>query len=113
MQVFSREIAPFFEQYDVWLTPTLTRPPPPLGWFDFDPENRHQSTQRMEQYPRFTSLANVTGQPAISLPLCWNDEGLPIGIQLMGRYADEATLLRVAAQLEVARPWAHRWPDLG
>ena len=113
MQVFAREIAPFFEQYDVWLTPTLTRPPPPLGWFDFDPENRHQSTQRMEQYPRFTSLANVTGQPAISLPLCWNDEGLPIGIQLMGRYANEATLLRVAAQLEVARPWAHRWPDLG
>ena len=107
------KVLPFFEQYDVWLTPTLTRPPPPLGWFDFDPENRHQSTQRMEQYPRFTSLANVTGQPAISLPLCWNDEGLPIGIQLMGRYADEATLLRVAAQLEVARPWAHRWPDLG
>ena len=112
LQLFSREIAPFFERYDIWLTPTLTRPPPPLGWFDFDPENRHQSTERMEQYPRFTSVANVTGQPAISLPLCWNEANIPIGIQLMGRYAEEATLLRVAAQLENAHPWAHRWPDI-
>jgi amidase len=112
MHLFAREVAPFFEQYDLWLTPTLTRPPPPLGWFDFDAKNPHQSTERMEQYPRFTSVANVTGQPAISLPLCWDGDGLPIGIQLMGRYADEATILRVAAQLEGARPWAHRWPEL-
>jgi len=112
MHVFARRVAPFFEHYDVWLTPTLTCPPPPLGWFDFDPENPRQATARMEQYPRFTSLANVTGQPAISLPLCWNDAGLPIGIQCMGRFGDEAGLLRLAAQLESARPWAERWPDL-
>ena len=125
MQVFARQVAPFFEHYDVWLTPTLTCPPPPLGWFDFDPKNPRQATERLEQYPRFTSLANVTGimkltrcfnvtgQPAISLPLCWNDDGMPIGIQCMGRFGDEATLLRIAAQLESAQPWADRWPDLG
>jgi amidase len=112
MHVFARKVAPFFEDYDIWLTPTLTCPPPPLGWFDFDPEHPRQATARMEQYPRFTSLANVTGQPAISLPLCWNDDGLPIGIQCMGRFGDEATLLRLAAQLESAQPWADRWPDL-
>ena len=113
MHLFAREVAPFFDQYDVWLTPTLPRTPPPLGWFAFDPKNPHQSTERMEQYPRFTAFANVTGQPAISLPLCWTEAGLPIGIQFIGRYADEATLFRIAGQLEAARPWAHRWPDLG
>jgi len=112
MQVFAREVAPFFDRYDVWLTPTLTCPPPPLGWFDFDPKHPRQATERMEHYPRFTSIANVTGQPAISLPLCWNESGLPIGIQCIGRYGDEATLLRIAAQLEQAKPWAHLWPDL-
>jgi len=112
LQVLAREVAPFFERYDVWLTPTLTRPPPPLGWFAFDPQIPHQATERMEQYPRFTSLANVTGQPAISLPLCWNAAGIPVGVQFMGRYADEASLFRIAAQLEAARPWAHRRPAL-
>lgn len=113
MHTFSREVAPFFQTHDVWLTPTLTRPPPPLGWFDFDKANPHQATERMETYPRFTSVANVTGQPAISVPLHWTDDGLPVGIQLMGRYADESTLLCLAGQLERERPWAHRWPEVG
>jgi amidase len=113
MHKFARQVAPFFDDYDVWLTPTLTEPPPPLGWFDFDRAHPHQATERLEQYPRFTSFANVTGQPAISLPLCWNDAGLPIGVQFTGRYGDEATLLRIASQLEIARPWAQRWPQLG
>ncbi len=112
MQRFAREVAPFFERYDVWLTPTMTQPPVPLGYFDHDPEAPRQATKRMEDIPRFTAIANVTGQPAISLPLCWNDAGLPIGVQLMGRFGDEAKLLRLSAQLEVAQPWAHRWPDL-
>ncbi len=112
MHRFARDVAPFFDTYDVWLTPTLTQPPPPLGWFEFDPAHPHRATERMEQFPRFTAFANVTGQPAISLPLCWNDAGLPIGIQFIGRYADEATLFRIASQLEAARPWVHRWPDI-
>lgn len=111
MQRFGREVAPFFERYDVWLTPTMTQPPVPLGYFAFDPKAPRQSTQRMEAFPRFSAVANVTGQPAISLPLHWNDAGLPIGVQLMGRYADEATLLRLSGQLEAARPWVDRWPD--
>jgi len=112
MHRFAREVAPFFARYDVWLTPTMPEPPVPLGWFDFDPAAPKRATERMEAFPRFTAIANVTGQPAMSLPLCWNAQGLPIGIQIMGRYADEATLFRLAAQLEAARPWAGRRPPL-
>ena len=112
MHKFAREVAPFFDQYDVWLTPTATEPPQALGYFDNQPDFPRLGTERMEQIPRFTSVANVTGQPAISLPLCWNQDGLPIGIQLMGRFADEATLFQLSGQLERARPWHDRWPTL-
>jgi amidase len=57
-------------------------------------------------------LANVTGQPAMSVPLSWTDDGLPIGTLVTGRFGDEATLFRLAGQLEAARPWAQRWPPL-
>lgn len=110
MQRIARELAPFFTQYDVWLTPTATQPPQPLGWFDFDPLHPKQATERMSDIPRFTAIANMSGQPAISLPLHWTPEGLPVGVQLIGRYADEATLLRLAAQLEQACPWRGRLP---
>lgn len=112
MQRFAREVAPFFSTYDIWLTPTAPEPPVPLGYFDFDRKAPHQATERMQRFPRFTAVANVTGQPAMSLPLCWNAAGLPIGIQIMGRYADEASLFRLGAQLEAARPWAARKPSL-
>ena len=112
MHRFAREVAPFFETYDVWLTPTSTVPPQALGYFDSDPNFPRRATERMENVPRFTAVANATGQPAISLPLCWNKQGLPIGIQLLGRFADEATLFRLSSQLEAARPWHHRWPQL-
>ncbi len=112
MQRFAREVAPFFQKYDVWLTPTIPEPPVPLGYFDFDRNAPHQATERMESFPRFTAIANVTGQPAISLPLCWNEAGLPIGMQLMSRFGDEATLFRLSAQLEGARPWAAHRPRL-
>jgi amidase len=110
MQRFARAVAPFFATHDVWLTPTMTRPPTPLGWFDFDPAAPSRAKERMEAIARFTMVANATGQPAISLPLHWSEEGLPIGIQLVGRYADEATLFRLSAGLEAARPWADRRP---
>ncbi len=112
MQRFARDVAPFFSTYDIWLTPTAPEPPVPLGYFDFDRKAPHQATERMQRFPRFTAIANVTGQPAMSLPLCWNAAGLPIGIQIMGRYADEARLFRLGAQLEAARPWAARRPQL-
>lgn len=110
-QRFARQVAPFFERYDVWLTPTIHQPPVPIGYFDHDPAVPRQATARMEAFSRFSAVANVTGQPAISLPLHWSDAGLPIGVQLMGRYAEEATLLRLSAQLEAAQPWADRWPE--
>jgi Asp-tRNA(Asn)/Glu-tRNA(Gln) amidotransferase A subunit family amidase len=112
LQQVSREAASFFADYDVWLTPTLAQPPMPLGYFDYTPETRDQHVARLAEYTGFTLIANATGQPAISLPLHWNEDGLPIGVQLLGRYGDEATLLRLAAQLEQARPWSHRQPPL-
>jgi amidase len=112
MHQFGREVAPFFEDYDIWLTPTLTEPPPLLGYFDYDRSHPRQATERLQQFPRFTSFANVTGQPAISLPLCRNAKGLPIGVQLIGAYGDEATILSLSGQLEEAKPWCHLWPEL-
>ncbi len=112
MQRMARELAPFFTKYDVWLTPTSPQPPQPLGWFDFDPTQPKQATARMADIPRFTAIANITGQPAISLPLHWTADGLPVGVQLIGRYADEATLFRLAAQLEQRSPWRSRVPPV-
>ncbi|MGH9402277.1 MAG: amidase, partial [Terriglobia bacterium] len=112
LQWISRSVAAFMEQYDVWLTPTLGSPPVPLGWFDAPPLDGLEAQQRTIAFAAFTPLSNVTGQPAMSVPLGWNDEGLPIGTHFAGRYGDEATLLRLAAQLEAARPWAGRVPPV-
>ena len=71
-----------------------------------------QGIFRAAQFVPFTPIFNATGQPAMSVPLFWNREGLPIGVQFAGRFGDEATLFRLAAQLEQARPWAGRWPTL-
>lgn len=113
MQRMAREVAPFFDRFDAWLTPTTTQPPQRNGWFDFDPANPRQSTQRIGDIPKFTSIANLTGQPAISLPMHWTGENLPVGVQVIARYGDEATLLRLSAQLEADAPWKHRIPPAG
>ncbi|MEM7543067.1 MAG: amidase [Pseudomonadota bacterium] len=112
MHKFSLQVGPFFETYDAWLTPTLPIPAPPLGYFDYDKAHPKQATQRLEQFPSFTSIANVTGNPAITLPLCCADDGLPIGMQLTAGNGKEALLLQLAGQLERAKPWAARWPEL-
>ncbi|HUP87494.1 MAG TPA: amidase [Acidimicrobiales bacterium] len=93
------------EGWDVLVTPTLGEPPPRLGAVS-GPEG----SARTGALVPFTTHFNVSGQPAISLPLWWNDEGLPIGVQLVADYGREDVLLRVAAQLEVAQPWADRRP---
>jgi len=98
--------------YDVWLTPTLGLPPPPLGHFDAGRLGGAVVLERFIEFLPFTPLANMTGQPAISLPLYWNAENLPIGTQFAGRFGDETTLFQLAAQLERARPWAQRRPPL-
>ncbi|HYZ97596.1 MAG TPA: amidase family protein, partial [Acidimicrobiales bacterium] len=98
--------------FDLMLTPTLGEPPPPLGSFASPPENPLHGLFRAGEFVPFTPLFNVTGQPAISLPLHWNDASLPIGVQLVAAFGAEDVLLRVAAQLEAARPWADRRPPV-
>ncbi|KPJ61240.1 MAG: amidase [Latescibacteria bacterium DG_63] len=112
LQRMARNFASFFVDYDVWLTPTLAEPPVPLGTFDYVPENPMQVFDRAMAFVPFTPVCNVTGQPAMSVPLFWNSEGLPVGTHFVGRFGDEATLLRLAAQLEEARPWAGRRPPV-
>lgn len=112
LQGLSRDIAPFFLDCDVWLTPTLAEPPVPIGSFEPAPENPIQGLQRAATFVPFTPICNVTGQPAMSVPLYWNAQGLPVGVHFVGRFGDEATLFRLAAQLEEARPWADRRPPV-
>ena len=100
----------FHSGFDLLLTPTLGEPPPRLGSFNDSGEDPVAALMRGVQTAAFTALFNVTGQPAISLPLHWTEDGLPIGIQLVAPFGAEDALLRVAAQLEEARPWADRIP---
>jgi len=95
--------------YDVVLTPTLAQPPAKVGALrdDADPARDFDNQKR---FTPFTAPYNLTGQPAVSVPLHWTDASLPIGIQLVGRPGDEVTLLGLAAQLEAAAPWSHRTP---
>ncbi len=112
LQGLSRGIARFMKDFDVWLTPTLAEPPCPLGSFDAKPGEPLAGLERAAAFSPFTPMANVTGQPAMSVPLTWSEEGLPVGVQFAGRYGDEATLFRLAAQLEQARPWSNRRPPV-
>jgi amidase len=97
--------------YDVLLSPTLAQPPSLVGGLrnDTDPSAEFDA---MGHFTPFTPLYNATGQPAVSLPLHWTEEGLPIGVMLGGRYGEEATLISLSAQLEQARPWARRRPEI-
>jgi amidase len=109
-QIITRDMAKFLTRYDILLTPTLNEPPAPLGYFAPAPENPMQGWFRSGDFSAFTTICNLTGQPAMSVPLFWNSDGLPIGTHFVGRFGDEATLFRLAAQLEEARPWAGRRP---
>jgi amidase len=112
LQIFARRIAQFMQNYDLILTPVLAEPPVPLGTFAPKPEDAMAGMKRSGLFAPFTAIQNMTGQPAMSVPLFWNDAGLPIGVQFAARYGDEATLFRLAAQLEAARPWADKHPPV-
>ncbi len=114
LQLISRRVGEWYEDggFDLLLTPTLAEPPPLLGEFDSPPDNPLHGLLRAAALVPFTPPFNVSGQPAISLPLHWNAQGLPIGVQLVAPYGREDVLLRVAAQLEVAAPWAQRRPPV-
>ncbi len=111
LQLASRRAVGATASYDVVLTPTLAQPPAPLGWFTEAGDPRAEF-DRMIAWTPFTAVYNTTGQPAVSLPLHTSPDGLPIGVMLVGRPADEATLVRLSAQLEQAQPWRERHPAL-
>ena len=94
--------------FDVLVTPTLNGPPPPIGYLS----ERATTTKRLTAMLQYTSQFNLTGQPAISLPLHWTAGGLPVGVQFVGGFAAEDVLLRLAGQLEAAQPWADRHPPV-
>jgi amidase len=110
-----RAIGTFFEDADVLLLPSVAKPPWKLGELDQDDESLGADgwvRRLFFVYAPFTAMFNVTGQPALSLPLAWTDDSLPVGVQLVGRYGDEAILLRLASQLEELFPWAARVPPI-
>ncbi len=112
LQGVARDVARQTAAYDLWLTPTLAEPPLPLGTFESPPDNPLYGIIRAAGFVPFTPICNITGQPAMNVPLYWNDDGLPIGLHFIANFGDEATLFRLAAQLEEARPWADRRPPL-
>jgi amidase len=105
---WTRRMAAWWGSFDLLLTPTLAAPPPELGWFTAGgPEDEER---RIGSLIPFTAQFNITGQPAVSLPLHWTPDGLPVGVQLVAAYGREDLLVRVASQLEQAAPWADRRP---
>jgi amidase len=112
LQRAARAIANWHEIYDLWLTPTVSAPPPFLGRFDSVPEDPLRGYERDAEFCPFTPVQNFSGQPAMSVPLFWNESGLPIGVQFAARFGDESTLFRLAGQLEQARPWSERKPPI-
>jgi amidase len=131
IQAVGRQLARWFESHDALLTPTLAAPPLRIGELDlkFHEVAVLRLLQRFPseailrkvldnlaeqgfEFAAFTAVANLTGVPAMSVPLHWNAQGLPIGAHFVARYGDEGMLFRLAAQLEQAQPWAQRRPPL-
>jgi len=111
MHTFRRNVQQWWaDGWDLLLTPTLAEPPPPLEEFASNPDDPAAPMRRAGRFCPFTPAFNMSGQPAISLPLHWSDDGLPVGVQLAAAYGREDLLLRVASQLESAHPWADRHP---
>ncbi|GAK45916.1 amidase [Tepidicaulis marinus] len=108
----SRHLARFMSGYDVYLCPTMGAPSIPLGVLDMMNEDVGAYMQAITHYMPFTGLFNMTGQPSMSVPLFWSQDGMPIGSMFTGRFGDEGTLFRLAAQLEKAQPWKDRRPDI-
>jgi amidase len=112
LQAHSRRLVSFLEPYDALLTPALAERPLPLGTLDTAAPEPMSTFTRSGLFTPFTPIFNASGQPGISLPLFHGEDGLPLGVQLVGRPAGEGALLALAAQLEAARPWVDRRPAL-
>jgi amidase len=110
LQYVSRAALQALIGYDAVLSPTLAAPPVPVGYFDeVDPA---ENFERQKRFAPYTAVYNVSGQPAVSVPLHWTANGLPIGVMLAGRMGEEATLISLSAQIEAARPWKDRHPPI-
>jgi amidase len=108
--MWARRVAGWWIGHDLLLTPTLGAPPPELGWFTAD--GLEHEGERIASFIPYTAQFNMTGQPAVSLPLHWTPDGLPVGVQLVAAYGQEDLLIRVASQLEQAAPWVDRHPPV-
>ena len=105
-----RRLAQFFERYDVLLSPTVGTPPPVIGEISMGSDDLERYIAQVWDLVPFTLMINYAGTPAATLPLHWSKTGLPIGVQIATRYGDEATIFRLASQLEQARPWFDKRP---
>jgi amidase len=108
LQGFARRLVSFLEPYDALLTPALAERPVPLGLLDTAAADPMATFTRSSMFTPFTPIINASGQPAVSLPLFQGEDGLPLGVQIIGRPAGEEALLALSAQLEEAHPWADR-----
>lgn len=112
LHALGRTVANFMSDYDVILQPTCAAPPLPVGVLNMERTDLGEMFREMISFIPYTGIYNLTGQPSANVPLCWNAAGLPIGTMFTARYGDEATLFRLAAQLEQARPWKDRFAPL-
>jgi len=108
LQIVMRSALPALDGYDAILTPTLAAPPAEVGYFG--QVGPAENFERQKRFTPYTPICNVTGQPAVNLPLYWSADGLPIGVMLAGRMGGEGTLISLSAQVESARPWRDRHP---
>src|SRR5215217_3247927 len=111
LQALARGLVAFFAEYDLLLTPALAERPLAIGDCNGVGEHPMADLERSGRFTPFTSLYNVTGQPAISVPIGFGEDGLPTNVQIVGKPLGEDTLLQIAAQIETARPWAHQRPS--
>ncbi len=107
-----RMLSGMLQTFDIWITPVLAKLPVPIGMLDMSSVDLDEFRKRLAEFCPFTGLANAGGHPALSIPLDWSVDGLPVGVQFVGRYGDEATLFQLASQLEQARPWAQHKPPI-
>lgn len=112
LQRVSRQIARWQQPYDAWITPVIATPPLKIGAVNYDDVDLAKGWAPMIRYLVFTLLQNITGQPAISLPLAWSKSGLPIGVHFVGRFGEEHVLLQLAAQIEESQPWSKKRPPI-
>jgi amidase len=112
LQGVTRKVAAWQQPYDAWVTPVLAQPPLKIGSVDLEETDLMKGFAPIINYIPFSALQNVTGQPAISLPLAWSKSGLPLGVQFVGRFGEEHVLLQLAAQIEKAAPWIKKKPPV-